>query len=94
MYIIEHRRPLPKTARLGPNMSGFQTHEQMHMVIGATDCFRDSIDVFHDAPEIGMQSIAPCRTDDALAIFCAEDQMVMKGAMGRWHKAGKSAWVV
>ena len=32
-----------------------------------------------------MQSFAPCGGDGGLAVFCAEDQMVMEGAMGGWH---------
>jgi len=32
-----------------------------------------------------VQSFAPCGGDGGLAVFCAEDQMVMEGAMGGWH---------
>jgi hypothetical protein len=66
-------------------MSGFQTQEQMHMIIGSTNRLGDSVDVLDDAAEVGVQSIAPGGTDDGLAIFRAENQMVMEGAMGRWH---------
>ena len=57
----------------------------MRVIIGAANGFGDTVDVFNDASEIGMQSITPRRCDDALTVLGAEDQMLMEGKMGGWQ---------
>ena len=45
---------------------------------------------FHDAPEAGVQSLAPRGGDDGRAVFGAEDDMAVDREVCGWHGVGGS----
>jgi hypothetical protein len=82
LYIANHIRKAGRRS---------QANEQMHMVANAADGLRDSIDIPHHPTEIGVQPSLPGESNGGFAVLGAENNMIVKRQMGRWHGVGVGA---
>ena len=66
-------------------MGGFEGNEKMDVIRNTTYALWLCVEAFDDSPEIGMEFGTPRSRDDGFPIFCCEDEVVMKGGVGRGH---------
>ena len=66
---------------IGEPVRGTQPHQQMNMIGGAADGLGHAVDGAYRAAKIRVQSFAPRVGDQWLAVFRAEDEVIMKAQM-------------
>ena len=66
-------------------MGGFERDQQVDMIRHTTDSMRESIETFGDPAEVGVKFGAPRGGDHRFPVFRREDEVVMKGGVGRGH---------
>lgn len=68
-------------------MGGFQGSEKMDVIRNTTDSLWLGVEAFDESSEVGVEFGTPGGRDHRFPIFRREDDVVMKGSVGRRHDA-------
>ena len=67
---------------VGKTVRGFESEEQMNMIVYAADNLRNAAQPANRAAKIIVQARLPFRADERLPVFRAEHEMIMQAQIG------------